>query len=56
VESKASKRFFFEKKKQKTFVTWTVPVKPPMAQSNKSFLVTFFQKSNGLLHQSASSS
>jgi membrane-bound lytic murein transglycosylase A len=48
VKNKASKNFFFVNKKEakKTSLIWTVLVKPPVAQLSKSFLVTFFQKSN----------
>jgi hypothetical protein len=46
VSSKASKRFFFEKKKQKTFAPAGVGTGPAKAHVSKSFLVTFFQKSN----------
>jgi hypothetical protein len=38
-----SKRFFL-KKKQKLFLIWTALVKPPLAQSKRSFLVLFFKK------------
>ncbi len=45
------KHFFFVNKKEakKTLLNWTVLVKQPVAQMSKSFLVTFFQKSNRLL-------
>jgi len=46
---KPSKNFFFEKKKQKTFGSLNRTGETPMAQSQKSFLVTFFQKSNRFL-------
>jgi hypothetical protein len=42
--SRKSKRFFFEKKKQKTFGPWTVLLKTPGAQISKSFLLLFFKK------------
>jgi hypothetical protein len=40
---KQRKRFFFEKKKQKTFEYWAEPIqrRPP---GDKSFLVLFFKK------------
>jgi hypothetical protein len=41
----ARKRFFFEKKNQKTFVHWHRGLATPVAQLNKSFLRAFFQKS-----------
>jgi len=41
---------FFEKKEaKKLLLIETVLVEPPVAQTNKSFLVTFFQKSNFFL-------
>jgi hypothetical protein len=40
---------FLKKRSKKLLVHETVPMKPPMAQNNKSFLVTFFQKSNCFL-------
>jgi hypothetical protein len=41
---------FFEKKEAKELLLLeTVLVEPPIAQTNKSFLVTFFQKSNFFL-------
>jgi hypothetical protein len=39
-----AKRFFFEKKKQKTFLNWAVLVSQPPAQSSQKFLRRFFQK------------
>jgi hypothetical protein len=39
-----SKRFFFEKKKQKTFPRWCVPRAKVWAPTAKSFLVLFFKK------------
>jgi hypothetical protein len=44
----ASKRFFFEKKNQKTFAPEPQAVSP-LGPISKSFLVTFFQKSNFFL-------
>jgi hypothetical protein len=46
-----NKDFFFVNKKEakKTFLIWTALLKRPVAQFNKSFLVTFFQKSNRFL-------
>jgi hypothetical protein len=43
-----SKHFFFVNKKEakKTLLVWTALVETPGAQISKSFLVTFFQKSN----------
>jgi hypothetical protein len=38
------KRFFFEKKKQKTLLNWAVLVSAPQAQRSKSFLRRFFSK------------
>jgi hypothetical protein len=38
------KGFFFEKKKQKTFLNWAVLVSLPPAQSNKNFCAAFFKK------------
>jgi hypothetical protein len=42
------KRFFFEKKKQKTFALAGIGTSRANARRSKSFLVTFFQKSNCL--------
>jgi hypothetical protein len=40
-----NKRFFFEKKKQKTFVHWIVETIPTLvATQSQSFLVLFFKK------------
>jgi hypothetical protein len=39
-----SKRFFFEKKKQKTFVYWGLWRGVASARRSKSFLVLFFKK------------
>jgi hypothetical protein len=39
-----SKRFFFEKKKQKTFIHWARAVPEVSIQMDKSFLVLFFKK------------
>ena len=39
-----SKRFFFEKKKQKAFVTAVADSPAAYTQGNKSFLVLFFKK------------
>jgi len=42
---KGRKKFFFEKKNQKTFATFTRDVSPsPGQQEQKSFLVLFFKK------------
>ncbi len=41
---KGSKRFFFEKKKQKAFITAVADSPATRAQANKSFLVLFFKK------------
>jgi hypothetical protein len=48
---KGSKNFFFVNKKEakKTLLVWTALVETPGAQKSKSFLVTFFQKSNCFL-------
>jgi len=35
--------FFFEKKNQKTFITWRAP-RRQRAQRDKSFLLLFFKK------------
>jgi hypothetical protein len=45
-QAKASgrKRFFFEKKKQKTFGYWLRPLRVGSAWICKSFLVLFFKK------------
>jgi hypothetical protein len=43
------KRFFFEKKKQKTFANCGLWRAVAQARRSKSFLVTFFQKSNFFL-------
>jgi hypothetical protein len=43
------KRFFFEKKKQKTFAPAGSGNGVAYARRSKSFLVTFFQKSNVFL-------
>jgi hypothetical protein len=39
-----SKKFFFEKKNQKTFAPLRVVLKPPQAQINKVFLLLFVHK------------
>jgi len=44
VKQEGSKKFFFEKKNQKTFGIETTTLKTPVAQINKSFLVLFFKK------------
>jgi hypothetical protein len=36
--------FFFEKKKQKTFLNWAVLLSRPPAQIRKSFCAAFFKK------------
>jgi hypothetical protein len=36
--------FFFEKKKQKTFLNWAVLVETPPAQCQKSFCAAFFKR------------
>jgi hypothetical protein len=36
--------FFFEKKKQKTFLNWAVLVATPPAQTRKGFCAAFFKK------------
>jgi hypothetical protein len=46
---KESKRFFFEKKKQKTFAKLDRAGFTTWGLVSKSFLVTFFQKSNHFL-------
>jgi hypothetical protein len=43
------KRFFFEKKKQKTFLNWAVRVSLPLAQRKQKFLRRFFPKSGHFL-------
>jgi hypothetical protein len=48
-EEEVSKRFFFEKKKQKTFANWPRARFRTSVSRTKSFLVTFFQKSNFFL-------
>jgi hypothetical protein len=42
--SKGRKGFFFEKKKQKTFLNWVVLVSAPLAQFQESFCAAFFKK------------
>jgi hypothetical protein len=52
VQSRQGKQalLFLKKKKQKKLLRLqTVRLKTPMAQNSKSFLVTFFQKSNFFL-------
>jgi hypothetical protein len=46
VTKKVSKNFFFEKKKQKTFAPLDCAGGTDWGLVCKSFLVTFFQKSN----------
>jgi hypothetical protein len=43
-EWKQGKRFFFEKKKQKTFQTLTRPIPERSAQAFESLLLLFFRK------------
>jgi hypothetical protein len=38
------KKFFFEKKNQKTFAPWAAHVKQPEVYDKKSFLLLFFKK------------
>jgi hypothetical protein len=40
---------FLKKRTKKLLLIWTVLVSPPGGQFSKSFLVTFFQKSNRFL-------
>jgi hypothetical protein len=42
--SKASKNFFFEKKKQKTFANWATGLSPARAQDQKFFGYFFSKK------------
>jgi hypothetical protein len=46
VKEKERKRFFFEKKKQKTFIRWVCGNAGglPLSQKSKSFLLLFFKK------------
>jgi hypothetical protein len=46
--NKASKGFFFEKKKQKTFVNWASGVSPARSKLTEVFWF-FFSKKNRLL-------
>jgi hypothetical protein len=46
---KASKRFFFEKKKQKTFAKWAPGVSPALAKDQKFFCFFFFKKRSASL-------
>jgi len=41
---KASKHFFFEKKKQKTFTSCSVTIRFDASSENKSLLLLFFRK------------
>jgi len=44
VRGGVGKGFFFEKKKQKTFVCWGMGACEAIAQTHGSFLVLFFKK------------
>jgi hypothetical protein len=39
-----STSFFVKKEAKKLLFPWSVPVKPPMTQTNKSFLLLFYKK------------
>jgi hypothetical protein len=55
-EHSASKYFFFEKKKQKTFALETVVLETPVPSGQKFFGVAFLQKSDRFLALSLLSS